>query len=43
MSEIGALTRAFPGWSLGELKSLTPRERSHWLNYGAWRIKGMGA
>ena len=43
MSEIGALTRAYPGWSLAELKALSPRERRHWLKYGAWRIEMTGA
>lgn len=43
MSEVGALTRVFPGWSLTELKALTRRERLHWLKYGAWRLERTGA
>lgn len=37
MSELGALTRAYPGWSLNETRALSVRERRHWIKYAVWR------
>jgi hypothetical protein len=30
------ISRAFPGWTLTDIKGLTTRERRFWLAYAAW-------
>jgi hypothetical protein len=32
MSDWMAVSLAFPGWTLEEIKELSPRERKNWLN-----------
>jgi hypothetical protein len=31
MAQWAALTRSYAGWTLSEIKELSPRERSNWL------------
>jgi len=33
----GHLSNGFPGWSLTEIKSMSPRERLYWLKFLAFK------
>jgi hypothetical protein len=34
-----ALSRAYPGWSLTEIKLMPHRERTYWLDLLRWRME----
>lgn len=33
------LARAYPGWTLTEIKHLSVRERTHWLRRALWEAE----
>ena len=34
-----ALARAYPGWTLSELKTMPARERKYWISLITWRAE----
>jgi hypothetical protein len=39
MSAWELLVRAFPGWTLTEIKELSLRERRHWVRRALWEAE----
>lgn len=37
--QYGILRRLHPRWQPSELKSLTPRERNYWIDYGNYMFE----
>lgn len=39
MEMYGLLAEQYPGWSLKEIRELTPRERVNWLNKAIIKVR----